>query len=187
MKVLAELLSHLLPDGLKWFCFSEKVIKLSLVFNAYGFIFSVLTPKALVMWSCPVTLSPDTECWVFKVWGIPLLNLKPGCQHCWELREARLSLWKGTRLFTRMTAELTQWLYGTFTFGMFWKAPDTSLSDKLPASQGVWSFSTLLGFFQSSQCNSGSILMCHYLDNGNYCVLFEEKKIISETLVIRYL
>lgn len=66
MKVLAELLSHfLLSDGLKWFCFSERVIKLSLVFNDYGFIFAPLTPKPLVMWSCPVTA--DTESRVFKV------------------------------------------------------------------------------------------------------------------------
>lgn len=62
MKVLAELSSHfLLSAGLKWFCFSEKGSKSSLEFNDYGFIFTPLTPKPLVMWSCPVTHPPDTE------------------------------------------------------------------------------------------------------------------------------
>lgn len=73
MKALAELLSHLLSDGLKWFSFSEKVIKLSLVFNAYGFIFALLIPKSLVM-SCPATHSSDAESRVLKILGVPLLN-----------------------------------------------------------------------------------------------------------------
>lgn len=120
------------------------------------------------------------------VWGVSLMNLNMGSQHCWELRKARLCLWKGARLFTRMTTELKQWLSGTLTFGMFWRATDASLSsDKLPESKGTWSFSILLGFLQSSDRHSGRILVCcpYYLNDGNCCVLFEEIKHIGGILV----
>lgn len=74
MKVLAELLSHLLSDGLNWFSFSEKVIKLSLLFKTNGFNFTLSMLKSLVM-ALSSYLFPQHKSRMFKGWRVPLLYL----------------------------------------------------------------------------------------------------------------
>lgn len=132
----------------------------------------------LKLWWCGLVqlLILLTECGVFKARGAPLLNLNTGCQHCWELREARLSPWKGTRLYSNDTRAnaMTLWdFYHREVLESNW------YQFKLPESKGIWSLSTLLGFFQSSDCNSGSIFMCHNYLKVETTVCYLKKKSVS--------